>query len=1237
MGRIGMLSILGAAIMAALVSCGHPSTSPAAISSSVWIETESEFGKRIQACFSLPIASSSTALVADDAWQSTHRAVESEEHDKLLFVSLETPNNVAALTAPLTLTSEDEATVYQLLPLSEEPTAPLTFVSFDREKGRAYIYAETTLLMPDVAPEIWINKTPAPVLRRARYEGTNTSLVCLSVAYHAAAPIACVELRQARELVAGWIGSTRHTVQTGPSQYGARLRIVRVYSEGETVQLELYNESDKKKQPIRLERVVIDGNDVSEAVGPLPVLPPDRHLYSLDSRMLACPLSSFRADRPVSSIRIEYSILGSDGTRIPGSRSWVQCGVDLKGEAVVGGENSASLLSFSALCHEGLRPREELRTIEVRRRSRVGRRQHYGVYAHLDETADPKRIWSVSRNLDLLELEFPKASTGYQPSIVDDLLSRLNLASSNSESRVTYMVRGEERGHTRGEPGSYMAWTALLALANGSRGFTVGSEIERSTTDDFTMRIPSLAEFVESRRDLFEMAEPVELCNSETHGVRAFTLAAGPDALLCILVNEWSTAQLGAAGRELGFATHRHPMASVVLRFPESWEGLSATEWLGCADVKVQVLPSGSGRLDVSEFNTGAIVILRNELSTASRKLTVSDLVLTTSPYVQCTRRVALSDRWSAEVSIQNNTPRDRPVTLRLDPRLADQPVPATQSVPAGGKAVVSVEFTKDPSPYGETILYAVIDEETQDRICNGVGLIPPEATVCCVPSVVDLGIYGDGWPERDVTVESLHGDLGPVEIIAVRASDRVAVDSRTGSAVVKIRPGANAMGPLNETVAISWRASDLNGETTFRVVGDRQSGLVIHPSTLLLPRTGRVTVRKLKVLGRVDLVADVETNGIVRRADWKLIDKTSGELEVRVFSQDDGVPEGNVTIRGKAGEVLATATARLLSHETTSAAEQDELMRQVEMSVKAAQEYAPDDETTPWALLHQLLAFEAGHSLSDAGTSRLHAIARALLDPRSTRSIVERTPVGLRPIRGTFPFMFEDHPGQTAYIIGRTRLNRSSSTVPEDLAQFARQLISDEDSSHADVSDLSWAVLAQVTLLNRGEADPPVPFVSLIENGMRLAGQPSTSCRGLHRVHALAFLSESIRPLAVAGVADLPIVLIGRASEAGLGQLRADLDQALVRAADTTLTGPELVLLGHGLECLTAARDARDRHRIRRLVTRLVTDTQVFFSSGPELRSVSDLQEWGIMMHAVGGLATWLNDQRLDRKGHNK
>ncbi len=397
----------------------------------------------------------------------------------------------------------------------------------------------------------------------------------------------------------------------GITQYELGVRAVQVDHRESSITLGLYNESDYHKSPAIIERVYLDGKDVSEmSVFPRGAIPPDMHFYERDSRRLLVP---YESPDITASVRfdIRYRLVASLSQEArarehtsPQTLSFAtRRGFCLP----LGPENGFGLENGACIHYGGLRPLPSLSDI-VRRSSDASKAEPaIPLYACIPEGTRQHNTIQIAACCDFIMVGQSSpfsTSTLHRGCVFPE--SFTNMDDLGIPWAASLHINADTNTCAKD-----IEWIAWNTIASGGRGVSLGLK-DSSDAGALALCKPAIRSVLAEIRRLAPFLDKAfrlpELLDCNQQGIRASCLLCGTDQLIVIATNEWNSRATFQCEQPC-LAAIRH---GVEIRVPsgDDWIVGSATHLCTQESVRITREDDGSASLHLPQFDTVAMVLI---------------------------------------------------------------------------------------------------------------------------------------------------------------------------------------------------------------------------------------------------------------------------------------------------------------------------------------------------------------------------------------------------------------------------------------------------------------------------------------------------------------------------------------------------------------------------------------------------------------------------------------------------
>ena len=353
----------------------------------------------------------------------------------------------------------------------------------------------------------------------------------------------CVTATWDDKTIYGGCAKVFYAFVAGQTQYGKTMRPVDLEYTADSITLNIYNEADFRKCPAIIEKVKLNGKDVTgQTKFPTEPFPPDLHNYDDDVRPVTVKNirindgKTHRFDfdfKRLEPLRPNHTI--PDGYFEMQSFSCdVQCGVPYEIDQEDGLHGGACIL------YAGLRPRPDTSEIIRRYNSVVSVDPSIPVYVYPHEGTNPTVVHQLASCSDFI-------ATGQTPPLIPSAFGK----SKKFFEHVRYMrelpvpwASSVIIDNDHFPSPKDLDWMTWGAIGSGSHGIflTAHEKGDQDTIKQCEQGVEEILSNVRVMKPILGMGKPVDFahsCNQE--GIHADFLACGTDHLLVVILNEWST------------------------------------------------------------------------------------------------------------------------------------------------------------------------------------------------------------------------------------------------------------------------------------------------------------------------------------------------------------------------------------------------------------------------------------------------------------------------------------------------------------------------------------------------------------------------------------------------------------------------------------------------------------------------------------------------------------------------
>lgn len=393
-----------------------------------------------------------------------------------------------------------------------------------------------------------------------------------------------------------------HPFAVGCTQYELVVRPVRVRHEEESTTITLYNEADFRKSPALLQKVWLDGEDVTKrTVFPKDALPPDLHHYERDVRDLVVHFP-----RGADSERHCYQI---DFTRQPPLRDEptpagyfdvqsfhfeTQRGVPCS----IGGWG---LRSGACIFYGGLRPRPELQEI-IKSCAEIGEvAPSIPVFACCGNGTTISTLRQLAACGDFLITGKPYTEEAVAAGRSENYFRSFDQLSSLSVPWTAAVLSDNFMGYTSPDD---LRWQAWACLAMGSHGLLLTPPEKGDEEMIANCRREALAVLADVQKlsPLLGVAYHVPFSiESKQRGILVEGVVCGSDNLLLCAFNEWSSRAAIQGHEPFMGATRRNVQVNISLG--KDWKTISVVDALSGEKIPWEETATHVLSISLPDFN----------------------------------------------------------------------------------------------------------------------------------------------------------------------------------------------------------------------------------------------------------------------------------------------------------------------------------------------------------------------------------------------------------------------------------------------------------------------------------------------------------------------------------------------------------------------------------------------------------------------------------------------------------
>jgi hypothetical protein len=672
-----------------------------------------------------------------------------------------------------------------------------------------------------------------------------------------------------------WVGKVFAPFFVGLSQHDYYLRVVHVDTKAPWLELTLYNESDVDKKPCVVDRVYIDGVDITEhCMLPDGPIPPDFHRYEDDARKLLIPSPWGNGDSHV--VEVAYHLIA--GLRNPApvdNKPYHLIDVVRKGLSLPIGQSGGPTLRGCVCLHYGeLRPPITAGAVnrlagEVRDIAPL-----IPAYARLEAGAPVEYISSIARSVDFLVIS-PGVGLWKSPSTaIAEFLAYLDAVRQHAASPFVVDV-GEPEG-LRGQlsPEDYV-WSAMAAISKGSKGvlFRIPGPGDSAGRGICEHKVNGLIHDLTKFENVLSVSANVDIpVRCDTRGIAVNTLLAGPDQIMIFLLNEWCTRS--SLRRMEPFYAIPRAGCRVTLDLGPEWRPKEALDLFAGNQAKLNMKQEGVRlAIDIPTFEIARAILLVREggtprfrcphqgsMALLDKPGEMGPLRPVDSPFVDL-GQLEVGTTKPFEISVRNDGPEpiliateevSNPDSLPVEVRFLRCEIPAHEEMRVRGEATASnpgrtcvnrVHVFQAGNPANG--FYAFVDARTY-------------ASVEASPRSVDFGYYANSESEecyRSVGIEAPR--TLNMSIKSVTCADMpISVQVSENLKAFRFRPLRTVPGPFGSHLEVKVQ---LDGEEHLKVLNVPFGGYLVPGKRIYVRPSKLVVPTSLKAVDRVIRLADSE------------------------------------------------------------------------------------------------------------------------------------------------------------------------------------------------------------------------------------------------------------------------------------------------------------------------------------------------------------------------------------------
>ena len=330
----------------------------------------------------------------------------------------------------------------------------------------------------------------------------------------------------------------------GGTQYEKTMRPVDLEYTPDSITLNIYNEADFRKCPTIIERIRLNGNDVTvQTTFPSEPFPPDLHNYDDDVRPVVIKNIRINDNR---KHRLDFDFKRLEPLRPPTSSlpdgyfDMQSFSCDVQHGIPYEIDQEDGLQGGACTFYGGLRDRPELTEIIRRYNSVISVDPTIPVYVYPHEGINPMVMHQLAHCNDFITagqtIPLIPATFGKSKKFFEHVRYMRQLPVPWAGSVIL-----DNDHHPSPKDLEWMTWGAIGA---GSHGIflTAHEKGDQDTIKECNRGVEEVLTTVRSMKPLQGISKPVDFVHSlNQEGVHVDFLACGTDHLLIVVINEWST------------------------------------------------------------------------------------------------------------------------------------------------------------------------------------------------------------------------------------------------------------------------------------------------------------------------------------------------------------------------------------------------------------------------------------------------------------------------------------------------------------------------------------------------------------------------------------------------------------------------------------------------------------------------------------------------------------------------
>jgi len=909
----------------------------------------------------------------------------------------------------------------------------------------------------------------------------------------------------------------------GASQYCFPLRVVSATSIGEWVKVQLYNESTAAKPELQIDRVRLNGYDVTERCrlpsGPLPA---DRQRYDADRRALWMPQPWDETE--VGLLTLDYHLLPAAQLLHAVDTGAKRLEVGLrKGVGLPIGVAGSPILAGAVCLHAGgLRPDLERPALRMLARSLATGAPEIPTYLRMSELASPRDTARMAPFADFVVVGPSQRMKADGLNAAVEFL-RFHDALRQRGVRFISTITKDADSHFSADDAR---WMCLAALFKGSEGVLLQGTPGDATTE------PILPEDVEKVSPFLNTACPVALhCTSNHDGIDTSCVALSTDRLAVRALNCWTT-RASQQGSEPFYAVRRGGV-EVTVHVGTDWVhsldvvDLSTQEPLPCTFGE-----NGDITIQFPAFRLGRIAIIARTPKEAARAETATataflaeraDTVAVRSLESPFLKLPAVETRTAAHFKLALQNDEDVPVDIcaadvsagasRLW-RLNCDPI----CLPPHGSGVLEGQLVAPAVPCQTVVRLSLISRRNSAEVLQAFLDVRSFAALRADPVEVDFGLVRSAASPSWRKIRVLSKPSG-AKVNRVFADGDVAVDFRITSdgTAVEFAPRIERNGRYSSRLTIEVCLVD-NVNTRTLIVPfhvERVDALRVLPAELILVQSATAQTRTIRLIhptGARLVVKDVSVSD-ARVAVEQVERGRIGPAELKVIIAPEVSEDAKVCISMADGDgnaydvtvpVRVVARVRVHSAAEGSSAELRAAFALTSDILRRFQEFSLPAHTPSWLVFHRLLMF--GDSST---TSRDFKIAVADAVSRDSDAVPPFVRLNGRIAgnRGGSQFEHEHHRDQFLQYLALAGVPPDTELTVSGKPLRVRDILHDAKWYARERGELCWTAGALARYLKPGEVwrnrfDEQLSVGDLYRG---VLAWPNPTCGGTHQLCSIA------------------------------------------------------------------------------------------------------------------------------------